>query len=166
MVRSSCWWTAEFYFSGGRRKSQSIYHYLKRRPTSGMSFEWWSHPTMRSVKGTRKSDKSKPLWLEEMEAMDDEPGLKYAIFQEGRMLQPSEPLGLFTYVQKVRILLCKGSGNTHIDGLVLLVSLPRSLSDSLVKTNMDHWCFCPSRITADSINELADMMEDWSYPSC
>ena len=133
-----------------------------------MSFEWWSHPTTRSVKGARKSDKSKPLWLEEMEAMDDEPGLKYAIFQEGRMLQLSEPLGLFTYdVQKVRILLLsKGSGNTHIDGLALLVSLPRSLSDSLVKTNMDHWCFCPSRITADSINELADVMEELSYPNC
>ena len=49
--------------------------------------------------------------------------------------------------------------HTYQCAIVLLVSLPRSLTDSLINTNVDHKGFCPARIAADSINESADMLE-------
>jgi len=115
-------------------------------------------PATRSAKiPPKKSDKSKPSWLEEMEAMEDETGLTCAICQEGRTLQPSELLGLYTFVKKVTIPFMKGGGRTHIDGSVLLVSLPRSLPPSIVNTNADHEWFRPARIAADSIKESTDI---------
>ena len=114
-------------------------------------------PAPRAAKSPKKSDKTKPSWMEEMEAMEDETGLTCAICQEGRTLQPSELLGLYTFVKKVTIPCSKGGGRTHIDGSALLVSLPRSLPPSLVNTNVDHEWFRPARIAADTIRESTDV---------
>lgn len=111
----------------------------------------------RAAKSAKKSDKTKPSWMEEMEAMEDETGLTCAICQEGRTLQPSELLGLYTFVKKVTIPCSKGGGRTHIDGSALLVSLPRSLPPSLVNTNVDHEWFRPARIAADTLRESTDL---------
>lgn len=115
-------------------------------------------PATRSAKSPKKSDKSKPSWLEELEAMEEETGLTCAVCQEGRTLQPAELLGLYTFVKKVTIPFVKGGGRTHIDGSVLLVSLPRSLPPSLADTTVDHEWFRPARIAADSLKESTDIM--------
>ena len=51
-----------------------------------------------------KNDKSKPAWLTELECMKDEMGLTCAVYQEGSTLQPSEPIGLYTFIKKVNAL--------------------------------------------------------------
>jgi hypothetical protein len=99
----------------------------------------------------KKTDKSKPAWLAEMEAMEDETGLTCAVCQEGRTLLPSELLGLYVHVKKVTLPYNKGGGRGHLDGTALLTSLPQSLPDSLVNTNVDHEWFRLARIAADSL---------------
>lgn len=99
----------------------------------------------------KKPDTSKPAWLAEMEAMEDETGLTCAVCQEGRTLLPSELLGLYVYVKKVTLPYNKGGGRGHLDGTALLTSLPQSLPDSLVNTNVDHEWFRVARIAADSL---------------
>jgi hypothetical protein len=99
----------------------------------------------------KKTDKSKPAWLAEMEAMEDETGLTCAVCQEGRTLLPSELLGLYVHVKKVTLPYNKGGGRGHLDGTALLMSLPQSLPGSLVNTNVDHEWFRWARIAGDSL---------------
>jgi hypothetical protein len=55
---------------------------------------------VKGVDTKEKAEDSKPLWMLEMEAMEDETGLTCAICQEGHTLQPTELLGIYAYLKK------------------------------------------------------------------
>ena len=110
-----------------------------------------SGPATRAGRNPKKQSTKKPAWMAEMEAMEDETGLTCAVCQEGRTSQPSELLGLYVHVKKVTLMYNKGGGRGHIDGSVLLSSLPPSLPDSLVNTNVDHEWFQAAKIAADAL---------------
>ena len=88
---------------------------------------------LRSSKRKKEQEQKKPAWLAEAESMVEETGLKCAVCQEGRTLQPEEMLGLYSFVKKVSM----PTSNTHcsrsaIDGTDLLMALPSTMPASLV----------------------------------
>lgn len=97
------------------------------------------------------SSESKPSWMLEMEAMEDESGLTCAVCQECRTLQPTEMLGLYTFMKKVTIPSNKGGLKGSIDGALLLLSLPYSLPVSLRGTEVDKEWFKPVKAAASSL---------------
>ena len=101
-----------------------------------------------SAKSTDVAQPSKPSWMAEMEALDDEKGVTCAVCQEGRTLQPSELLGLYAYMKKVTIASGQGGSTGDIDGTVMLLSLPISLPPSGV--SVDAW-FRKARLAANAL---------------
>jgi len=110
-----------------------------------------SRATATGANAISTNDVSKPAWLLEMEAMEDEKGLTCAVCQEGRTLQPSELLGLYAHVKKVSIPYNKCGGRGNVDGTVLLLSLPRTLPPSLRGTDADNDWFRPARAAVDAM---------------
>ena len=102
-----------------------------------------------------KNDKSKPAWLTELECMKDETGLTCAVCQEGSTLQPSEPIGLYTFIKKVSIPGSHGGSRGCIDGTMLLASLPLSLPRSLEKSDIEKRWYRPARAAAEAIKGLS-----------
>ena len=96
-----------------------------------------------SIAATKDSvcEKAKaPTWLAEMEAMEDDVGLTCAVCQEGRTLQPTEPLGLYAYVKKVAIPIEHCGSRAAIEGLLLLKNLPPMLPDCLAGDSLvEEW---------------------------
>ena len=92
-----------------------------------------------------QQQQSKPSWMDEMDALEDDEGLTCAVCQEGSGLQPKELLGLYAYVKKVSIPHNKGGARSFIDGSQLLFSLPPSLPKSLVGSDIDKRFFRPAK---------------------
>lgn len=103
----------------------------------------------------KQTETSKPAWLLEMEAMEDESGLTCAVCQEGRTLQPTELLGLYAYMKKIVIASNRGGDRTSIDGTVLLHFLPHSLPGSLCGSPMEEDWFLPSRSTVEAMKKTS-----------
>ncbi|CAB9510970.1 Auxin transport protein BIG [Seminavis robusta] len=98
---------------------------------------------------SKQPEAKKPAWMAEMENLVDEEGLVCSVCQEGRMLQPSELLGLYAYVKKVSIGADQCGSRDNIDGSTLLRTLPNSLPESLVGTHCAEQWFYPLRTGAD-----------------
>lgn len=113
--------------------------------------------TRSSMKKSKKSETKLPAWIAEMEALEDEEGLTCAVCQEGRVLQPSELLGLYAYVKKVTIQPHKCGSAGSIEGVMLLVSLPSVLPPSLVNSKIDRDWFRPARIAADALRKSSNV---------
>ena len=109
--------------------------------------------TRPSKKKGKKSEANQPAWMAEMEALQDEEGLTCAVCQEGRVLQPSELLGLYAYVKKVTVQPNKCVSGDNIEGVMLLVSLPSVLPPSLADSIVDLDWFGSARIAADAIRK-------------
>mmetsp|Transcript_26538 Transcript_26538/g.39785 ORF Transcript_26538/g.39785 Transcript_26538/m.39785 type:complete len:1455 (+) Transcript_26538:731-5095(+) len=99
----------------------------------------------------QKAEESKPAWMLEMEAMEDESGLTCAICQEGRTLQPTELLGLYAFIKKVSIPYNKGGFRGSIDGALLLLTLPYSLPVSLRGTDVEDDWFRPAKSASSAL---------------
>ncbi len=99
----------------------------------------------------QKTEESKPAWMLEMEAMEDESGLTCAVCQEGRTLQPTELLGLYAYIKKVSIPCNKGGFRGSIDGALLLLTLPYSLPASLRGTDVEDDWFRPAKSASTAL---------------
>ena len=110
----------------------------------------YTRPTKKKGK---ESEANLPVWMAEMEALQDEDGLTCAVCQEGRVLQPTELLGLYAYVKKVAIQPNKCGSGDNIEGVMLLVSLPSVLPPSLADSDLDRDWFCSARIAADAIRK-------------
>ena len=102
-------------------------------------------------KASDKAESEKPAWLLEMEEMEDETGITCSICQEGRTLQPSELLGLYSYVKKVSIPSNKGGSRPSTDGTLLFFSLPSCLPSSLRDSEVCEKWFKPARSAADAL---------------
>ena len=87
---------------------------------------------------------SKPSWMLEMEAMEDESGLVCAVCQEGRSYQPSEMLGMYAFLKKVTIPYGKGGSRSSTDGALMILSLPPRLPESLQGSEPDDEWYQPS----------------------
>jgi len=121
-----------------------------------------SRPTAASAAAKRssrkgKTDKSaeKPAWLAEAEMMEDETGLTCAVCQEGRTLQPAEPLGLYAYLKKISIPIEQCGSRASIDGFTLLKALPTSLPPSLFgSTDIEEW-YITAKTSAENLSSNA-----------
>jgi len=96
------------------------------------------------IDGSGSAAVSKPAWMLEMEAMEDESGLACAVCQEGRSYQPSEMLGMYAFLKKVTIPYSKGGSRSSIDGALMILSLPPRLPDSLQGSEPDDEWYQPS----------------------
>jgi hypothetical protein len=105
--------------------------------------------------GKDKKSSEKPAWMDEMENMEDESGLKCAVCQEGRTLQPSELLGLYAFVKKVSIPLDHCGSRASIDGTMLLKALPKELPKSLVGSHTGNCWFLAGRSAGDDLNSTS-----------
>jgi E3 ubiquitin-protein ligase UBR4 len=97
----------------------------------------WHRNSNRKKSGAdkvRQPEAKKPAWMTELEHLVDEEGLVCSVCQEGRVLQPSELLGLYAYVKKVSVAVDQCGSRDNIDGTTLLRTLPSSLPVSLVGT--------------------------------
>ena len=105
-----------------------------------------SSPVITKGKTSEKPAINKPLWMLEMEAMEDESGLTCAVCQEGRNYQPSEMLGLYAFMKKVNIPNSKGGARGAADGALMLLSMPpsRLLPESLRDSDADIEWYQPS----------------------
>ena len=104
-----------------------------------------------------KTDKSaeKPAWLAEAEMMEDETGLTCAVCQEGRTLQPAEPLGMYAYLKKISIPMEQCGSRASIDGFTLLKALPTSLPPSLFgSTDIEEW-YITAKTSAENLSSNA-----------
>jgi hypothetical protein len=112
---------------------------------------------------------TQPSWMAEMEAMADEAGITCAVCQEGRTLQPSELLGMYAYMKKVSIPSNQGGGKGDTDGTVLLLSLPKSLPNSLMSSSDTEALFARARSAANALegtsHALSSMRLSTSTPS-
>ena len=90
-----------------------------------------SSTSTRALKTKGSAKKSVPVWMAEMEKMEEESGIICAVCQEGRSLQPYSLLGLYVYVTKVAIPLDHCGARPNLDGSMLLKSLPSCLPRSL-----------------------------------
>ena len=119
------------------------------RPTS-MFASMFGLSRASTAKNSESAQSTKPAWMAEMEAMDDEKGVTCAVCQEGRTFQPSELLGLYAYMKKITIPSGQGGATGDIDGTVMLLSLPISLPRSSVEA----W-FRKARIASNALEGTA-----------
>jgi len=112
-------------------------------------------PSAAKSKSTAKAEPSKPAWMLEMEAMEDESGLTCAVCQEGRSYQPSEMLGLYAYMKKISIPYNKGGGRGVADGTLMILSLPTSLPESLRGSDPDDDWYQPSLVLASTLKSTS-----------
>lgn len=128
----------------------------------------FSQPRTRasSAKGSTatapQQPKAQPSWMAEMEAMADEAGVTCAVCQEGRTLQPSEMLGMYAYMKKVSIPSSQGGGKGDIDGTVLLLSLPLSFPNTLMKTTGTEALFTKARSAANALEGTSHALSSMS----
>jgi len=103
----------------------------------------------------KQTEASKPAWMLELEAMEDEKGLTCAVCQEGRTLQPTELLGLYAYMKKIVIASNRGGDRISIDGTVLLHFLPHSLPDSLSGSPIEGNWFVPAKSALEAMKKMS-----------
>ena len=110
-----------------------------------------------SVKASRKdAEAKKPAWLKEAESMVEETGLKCAVCQEGRTLQPRELLGLYAYVKKVTLPTNKNYSRFAIDGTNLLKALPIKIpASSIGDPTVEGW-FEQSQTARAAVESLSE----------
>jgi hypothetical protein len=128
--------------SGPENDAKESQHSSKRRKKSS------------PLKSPAKTESARPAWMLEFESLEDEPGLTCSVCQEGRMLQPSELLGLYVFVKKVSIPSQHGS-RSNIDGSALLTSLPSSVPASMEGTHAALDWYQAGKTAGDELRELA-----------
>jgi len=109
----------------------------------------------KTTEGGEKKVASKPAWLIEAESMVEEAGLKCAVCQEGRTLQPTSLLGLYVHTTRVMSMGNKTLTRAAISGVGLLCSLPVELPASLVGDPLSEDWYLQSLEAQSSVSDIA-----------